>query len=212
MVSETESQKCQLLNRGPTPDFIPHEQFHKGLWLLPVISRSWYYYFPHSRKKVVIHNETVFLETVDEELRGLVGFLHKKGVQTTPSCAGHFYDSGYFAAHFDAIRNDAENIKNGGLLMQDVESGEYYFFKNHDYVLPWNKNEFTRYAYNYQKTGVLGIVDSERQEKLSFIHIPGMKIKTDHGTTIFLVKTENGSTQKEVWREVEEAVREVYDL
>src|SRR5204862_7330019 len=103
-----------------TPEFIPHEQFHKGIWLQPVNRPSWYY-FMKMKSTNDIKNED-FMESVDAPLKELVSFLYQRDIKTTPSCSGHHKSEMNFEEIYDALEKDKEEIRNNGLQLKDIET------------------------------------------------------------------------------------------
>ena len=138
-----------------TPELIPHEDFHTGRWLLPVKRPGWYY-FMKSNGHHEVQNRN-FLPSVDKPLRELVTWLHKRGIKTTPSCAGHVFSKEELDAVYDDLEKDAVDIVNSGLELKDIESGEVYLLCDPAYRLPWTRREFLHKISSYQQKGVRGL-------------------------------------------------------
>src|ERR1051326_4121492 len=124
----------------PTPDFVPHSQFHTGVWLLSEKRPGWYY-FMKKKNDHRVHNDE-FRESVDPPLRDLVEFLHQRNITTTPSCSGHCKTERNFAKLWDDLKADEADVRPDGLLMKEIESGERFDFRDPAYQLPWNKETF----------------------------------------------------------------------
>jgi hypothetical protein len=138
-----------------TPALIPHTDFHKGTWLLPVQRAEWYY-FLNKKSNNAITNKN-FLKSVDKPLRSLVKWLHKKGIKTTASCAGHHISERNLEKIYSDLQMDRDEIRNGGLELKDIETGKLYRYRNANYHLPWSKEKFLDEVIPYQKTGVIGL-------------------------------------------------------
>src|SRR5688572_13323685 len=138
-----------------TPELIPHADFHTGAWLLSKQRPSWYYFRKKPNKTVVESKD--FHKSVDKPLRRLVKWLHEHGISTTPSCSGHHIRERVLENIYDALEEDAVDIRNGGLEVQDIETLEVYYYSNRRYKLPWTQEEFIAQVSTYQQKGVLGL-------------------------------------------------------
>jgi hypothetical protein len=199
-----------------TPALIPHADFHTGTWLLPVKRAEWYY-FMNKKSRNSITNKN-FLKSVDKPLRSLVRWLHKKGFKTTPSCAGHHISERNLAKIYLGLKEDREEIRNGGLQLKDIESGKLYLYRNGNYNLPWNKECFVNEVIEYQKTGVIGLRLGNRKkikakvfqalEKFS----PEVSVR-EKGSVIFIFTNEdktrnhNSDTWKKITRTLKSALK-----
>ena len=106
--------------------YIAPEMFDRVRWLRPARAKGvpvWHYWFPREKPHI---GERVDLATVDPLLRGMVAFAQARGVLTTPSCEGHFFDAAWFDAAYRALLADVPQIRAGTLWMQDTESGALY--------------------------------------------------------------------------------------
>src|SRR5690242_20563429 len=104
-----------------TPALIPHEHFHKGIWLQPVDLPCWYYFMKMKNENDIKNKD--FLDSVDAPLKELVSFLHQRGLKTTPSCSGHHKSAKNFEKIYDVLEKDKEEIRNEGLELKDIETG-----------------------------------------------------------------------------------------
>lgn len=198
------------MNPEPTPAFIPHEEFHKGSWLLSVERPGWYYFWEKENQNDITNPG--FSDTVDEPLRDLVTFLHGKGIKTTPSCAGHHINGKNFEKIYAGLEIDKAAIRNGGLQLQDIESGKIYAFRDEEYLLPWKKEDFLRRAMTYQEDGIIGIrADGVAKERLLSLCIPNVKIQEKD--SIVLIRTLNdGSNIHDKWKHVTNKVMNVFNM
>lgn len=182
-----------------SPDFTPHEEFHKHRWLLPS-EGTWYYKLKDLRPCAIPKNRG-FAQTLDPELKDLVGFLHSKKIPTTPSCSGHFSSDEKWAEVFDSLQDQASIIRANGLDMSDPEDGQKFNLKNPDYQLPWTKNAFVERAKEHAKLGVLGIYDPGNfiAKKITSNKIPNSQVIKDGPITLFLTSPKTPQELKECW-------------
>lgn len=109
-----------------TATVVPAQDFQRYRWMLPIDvphTSTWYYGWRLNEPSSGVAN--VDPATVDPMLRPLVGWLHARGVRTTPSCQGHF------GGCPNRIRQAAADlaaqeraIRARGLWMRDVERGD----------------------------------------------------------------------------------------
>jgi hypothetical protein len=179
-----------------TPDLIPHSEFHKGSWLLPVDREDWYY-FRRNKKHNTIHNKR-FIGSVDRPLRPLIEWLRSKGIRTTPSCSGHHLSKTSIAKIYHNLELDEHIIRNEGLLLKDVESGKCYCYQDKKYALPWSQKQFIDGLTSYQQNGVLGIRTGRiKKLKEKILELPHLLEKNDmhikvkeEGSLIFIFTCE----------------------
>jgi hypothetical protein len=196
------------INIRATPNFIPYECFHKGTWLLPVNNPGWYYFaqIPGANADKIPE-----YEIPEDNLKPIVDFLREKKIQITYSCQKHFCNKDKnFQAIYDSLLKDSECIKKEGLVFKNEETGEFYNFRKSDYQLPWTRNEFIKKASEYQKRGVIGIKDGDKQEELRKIEIPGVHVKTDDEFTIFITKANNERQVACIWENLLTALKRIY--
>jgi hypothetical protein len=187
-----------------SPDFTPHEEFHKHRWLLPS-GGTWYYKLKDLRPCVIPKNSK-FSQSLDPELKQLVDFLHSKKIPTTPSCAGHFTSDDEWSTVFDSLSDQKEKIKTTGLELIDPEDGSRYNLKNSNYELPWDKKAFVERAKEHSKFGVLGIYDPGNffAKNISKKNIPNSQVTKDGSITLFLTSPKSDEELKECWSKLTE--------
>ena len=103
--------------------YIEPSMFDRVRWFRPARAKGvpvWHYWTPRTTPHL---GERVDLATVDPLLRNMVAFAQARGVLTTPSCEGHFFDAAWFDAAYRGLLADAPLLRAGALPMQDVESG-----------------------------------------------------------------------------------------
>jgi hypothetical protein len=182
-----------------SPDFTPHEEFHKHRWLAPS-EGTWYYKLKDLRPCTVPKNPS-FTETLDPELKELVTFLHSKKIPTTPSCAGHFNPVEQWSEVYDELESHKNLIRNQGLELKDPEDGSKYTLNNPNYELPWNKKAFVERAKEHAKFGVLGIYDPGNfiAKKITSSNIPNSQVIKDGPITLFLTSPKTPQQLQECW-------------
>jgi hypothetical protein len=195
---------------NPTPDLIPHEKFHTGIWLQSVERPSWYYFAERPNDHMIINKD--FIESVDEPLKDLVNFLHKKKIKTTPSCSGHNIDERDLEKIFQELKEDSAAIRSRGLKMKDVESGQVILFKDENYKLPWQKRTFLKRVESYQHRGVLGICvgkNARLKEQLQRLDIKGARV-IKRGNTVFIFTNEDKQADiNAVWKKITNRVKAI---
>lgn len=194
----------------PTPELIPHTEFHKGRWLLPVDGADWYYFM----KKPGKHEPSRkgFLSSVDRPLRELVRFFQGKKLRTTPSCSGHHFKSEEFEKIYDALEQDRDKVNTSGLELKDVETGESYFFKDASYRLPWSKQDFLEKIKRYQQTGVIGFEtgNKEVKDELLKLHIDGARVMIEDDMVFVLTyKNEHGDNDN-LWHSITRKIKSAF--
>jgi hypothetical protein len=196
-----------------TADMIPHEEFHKGVWLLPAVRPLWYYFGESLSRPAAASRDLI--QTVDRALRELVIFLQEAGIRTTPSCSGHDHSPRHYSRIYDALDADADEIRGPGLWMRDVESGERYSFQRADYRLPWNKPGFIEKALQYQLQGVIGFKlgrpDTPRVRRLLSVDMPGVSVKRQDGTLIIRTDASRDGDCASLWKKVTREMKKIIE-
>jgi hypothetical protein len=192
-----------------SPDLIPHARFHSGKWLQPVERPSWYY-FQEKQNTNTISNAG-FMQSVDEPLRDLVKFLHTKGIKTTPSCSGHHMAERDLEKIYHDLEKDGAAIRNGGLQLKDIETGQLYTYRDQHYALPWSRQHFLERVEAYQQKGVLGLRPGNRKklkEQLLKLNVEGAHIR-EKDSVVFIF-TDGERNIKAVWREITSQVKQLF--
>lgn len=198
-----------------TPALIPHEKFHTGTWLLPVKRMGWYYFMKKKASHTILNRS--FLGTVDNPLQNLVSWLHRRGIKTTPSCAGHHLSRHRLEEIYDGLLLDRNEIRAGGLLLTDVETGQAIQFRDEHYRLPWTRREFIDEAFSYQKRGVLGLhLENFENAMQNILRLPewlrkrginGVTMKSK-GSWLFIFTTEATPKEtKDVWKMITRRIK-----
>lgn len=185
-------------------DFIPHEKFHKGFWL--ITEKCPWFFFYESPREFTLPNNRNFYNTLDEDLKNIVIGLHKKNIPTTPSCSGHINNDDHYGKIFKTLVHAKNRIKNGGVELLNPETNRKFFYENKKYKLPYTHDEFLKKLRKYQTKGVLGIVDGgDVYEKLR----AKLPVKKSDNVTLILSE---GKTKKDIsnkWKEVEKIIRDI---
>ena len=176
-------------------DLIPHKDFHKGYWYGSSIS-NWYY-FKESERDYNL-KEFFNYEAVDQPIRSLVGDLHSRGINTTPSCSGHNYTESYFSDLYDKIKLEEVIINTEGLDLVNIETFQQIVFYDKDYEFKYSKQEFIDKIIPYHKVGILGI-----QENFSYIKSnDNYTVFYQDGITFFQVHDNHENSWKTLQRQL----------
>ncbi len=140
---------------GLSAAVIPQRQWPLRQWFYGPARR--YYHRPGKVERCA--PGPLFYERLDSELRELCLLLHARGLRTTASCEGHHHDRPYFEQLWEALCDEAEAIRGGGLLVTEAECGRSYWFRDPEYRLPWpDFVSFLSESQRYQTTGYLGVI------------------------------------------------------
>lgn len=199
---------------GVSPSIIPMKEFPKHRWLYTE-DTLWYYHAPRNGEAPQIRNDD-FEETVDPCLREFVEGLLGAGVQTMPSCQGHFYEEDHYRKIWQKMAAESEQIRSSGLVLRDDETAEDVLFRDESYQVPWESFEhFYAEAGEHQNAGFLGFVVEDVQLALALEEYPPDSSYTllraegeKDGRWLFdiFVKTPDPETQCEEWARVQEHV------
>jgi hypothetical protein len=187
-------------------DFIPHEKFHKGIWLSCKIV-PWYFFLETNRNYKIPDNKS-FYNTIDENLLPIVKKLHKNNIPTTPSCSGHFEDKEYYSDVFYLLDKFQNDVKEKHIILKDDETNKKYKYKNPKFELPWKKEEFLKKINDYQKKGVLGFIDKNDIFYNQLMGKDYKKIK-DGDVTIIIVESETPKESSEKWNIVKNDINNI---
>ena len=181
------------------PDLIPHEKFHKGIWLST--PKTPWYYFLHKDRDYTLPQNPKFYSTLDDSIKPIVHLLHKNNIPTTPSCSGHFYSKEHYIPTYNSLLNNQKLINNDGVILKDDETNKNYFYQNKNYKLPWTKDEFLDKITRYQLKGVLGFEDKNKD---IFYELPNKDITPIHdkGITIILTDCRKKKDCQDIWNNV----------
>lgn len=181
------------------PDIVQPDEFAAKNWWKPLRpGPAWYY---HTGRKVNVRPSLyVDTDTLDEEVASLVGELHRAGVPTWPSCAGHWWTRAQTLPLYERLRRDAIEIQQRGLWFTHTETGAYSQYRNPVYFLPWRSYDaFHRDVASGNGQGYLafspreghriwqwpcglGAVGPVRVAKVSLYGIPSLVIKVEAST------------------------------
>src|ERR1043165_1765844 len=95
---------------GLKADIVPHRQWPVSKWFYA--NELWYYHRLGTDEEVVTGRK--FYKLVDEDLRELCHVLPEAGLQTTPSCQGHFCDRSCFEKIWQELVREAVAIRGEG--------------------------------------------------------------------------------------------------
>lgn len=180
-------------------NLIPHEHFHKGVWLNNK-SIPWYFFHQTNRNYEIPKNQD-FYKTLDKPLKMVTKLLHNNGIPTTPSCSGHIKSENFYKDVYKSLKNAERKIRNDYMIFTDVENGKNYLYKNKNYKLPWSEEDFLKKIKEYQKIGVIGLVDDN---EYFYDNLSGgnYELIHDDGITILKLKSENPKGCDKNWESI----------
>jgi hypothetical protein len=193
----------------PSPDFVPYSQFHTGVWLLSEKRPGWYYFMKKKNDHLIQNDE--FKESVDPPLRDLIEFLHERNITTTPSCSGHCKSERNFAKLWDDLKADEADVRQDGLMMKEIESGERFHYRDPAYELPWTKETFIDRVTDYQQKGIVGLgVNGEIKNQLLHLKCDGITTEERDGYVFFRI-IEGDGDNREKWKWLTSQVKAVFE-
>lgn len=192
-----------------SPDFVPHEAWDRFAWLVPheTGSEPWYYAVPHGEPPTTrqLPSSPDFIKSVDPALRPLVLWLHRHGVPTGPSCAGHAINKRGFREIYAGLEQDADRIRTAGLVLRDPEDDHDYLMQDKGYQLPWGSFDvFRKVAHEHQPIGWLPFYTTDPRIELALGTGPGFEIK-ETGPESYGVRT--SGENPEAWKMASEVLR-----
>ena len=195
----------------PELDPIPLDEMWKYEWWKSVFHDDWYYHTPREYLNSDFDRETLS-STLDPHLKPVAHLLWDWGFQTGPSCQGfHNEDSNHQKADdgYDSLLADADLIRNEGLVLVNVETGEEAVFRLPSYKLPWSRKWFLyQSGISRDIKGYLPFIFFSGQEFLVDIirdeidTIKGASISCDRLMCSISVKAKDKNQQKKIWREI----------
>jgi len=184
---------------------VPPIHFRRFRWVVPVDvphPSRWHYGVPLP----VMHQggNNVDPETIDAPLRDLVGGLHRMGLRTTPSCAGHFgVDGDRVVQAAKDMANEERWIRRIGLRVKDIESGDEDVVQDPSWRAPDVKS-LTRDALRWEGVGYLGVVCPRRLLPPRTVQMPWVEIVPiveEYESRIDIwVRSPNKELQHQTWR------------
>jgi len=140
---------------GLRAGIVPHREWPLCKWYYA--NPHWYYSRRGNAGEIVANRR--FYQLVDPDLRPVCHLLNTAGLQTTPSCQGHFFERSRFETIWAVLSREQDLIRTGGLIVKDSETDREALFQDPQYQLPWNDfDAFYAQAGEHQGTGYLGIL------------------------------------------------------
>ncbi len=186
------------------PDIIPHNKFHKGLWVKS--NDCPWFFFLETDRTYEIPKSLKFYDTVDDDLKNLVNILHSKNIPTTPSCSGHIKTKQHYSKMYDSIEKVGDKIKNDGVIFRNPETSRSFFYQKNKFTLPWSKYEFLDNMEDYQKKGVIGFVN-----KFNIYDKLKNEINFDKDNDIILIYSK-GNDENEIskkWNKITSIIKKI---
>lgn len=195
---------------------VPVSGYHRYRWAVPQRLHGglrWYYGLQLSQS----HPGSLRVDprSLDRPLRALVPRLHRAGIPTTPSCAGHWSASSRrdAAAVYRQLQQDAQWIRSYGLTLRCLESGQSYVYRDPDYCLPG----YSTFAATYDPPGVGGIglvfrTGDARLPRFAGVlrAIPGVSVSVYREKTrnLLLIQTSarNPQERNRIWSQISRAL------
>ena len=204
---------------GLCAGILPHRDWPLSKWFYA--NPHWYYHLRQPEKQIVPNRK--FYQLVDPELRPVCHLLNSAGLQTTPSCQGHFFERSRFEMIWDVLQREETLIRGDGLIVKDSETDRKALFQETDYSLGWKDfDAFYAQAGDHQGTGYLGIlVPPERKELATAFYqayrTEAAELSEDRelgrmlGGDMFqlIVQTKGPAERSEEWRRFTEWVRDL---
>ena len=129
----------------PQLDPIPLHLMPTKRWWSSQNHSLWYYHTP--REEITVPNLDVLEKTLDPCLKELAIALNRMGCITLPSCQGMHDNNNNKNKRdkaYDYLQLDAQTIRSKGLVLTDVETGEYILYYDPTFTLPWTRARFQR--------------------------------------------------------------------
>jgi hypothetical protein len=204
---------------GLSASIVPHREWPLRKWYYA--NPHWYYHRKGADGEIVANPK--FYQLVDPDLRPVCHLLNRAGLQTTPSCQGHFFERSRFGTIWQVLKREEALIRDEGLVVKDSETDREALFADSNYQLPWKDFDgFFAEAGDHQGTGYLGIVvPRDRPELAERFRQPyrtqaaTLSEDTELGRCLggevfqVLVRTRGVSERSEEWRRFTEWVRDL---
>lgn len=117
-------------------ELIPIHQMVDKRWFASSNHHDFYYHC--NRSEVPEEISSNLINTVDDCLVELVQFFSERGIQTGASCQGHAESSEDIQRRYIAAKDDEAKIRTSGLEIEDLETGEKFFWKDENYKSPFS--------------------------------------------------------------------------
>ena len=180
-----------------SPDFIPHNRFHLASWYKEMNGCEWYWSGgPRSEWGFPFNQD--FYNTLDPELKTVVKKLHESGIVTTPSCAGHIVEDGYYGNKWEELKEQEERVNGKGIILIDPETSRFTTYKNPKYRVLWSKDQFIEAGQKHGKIGCLGIIPGIRRHHIPN-NIDGFEKREDGKFLIFTTQSDSKKEIEEKW-------------
>jgi len=158
-------------------------------------------------RNFIIPKKKSFYETVDDDLLEIIKYLHSKGIPTTPSCSGHIKKPKIYKEIYNSLIDTEKVIKNSGIYLNNPETQRRFFYKNPNYKISMEKEDFMDQIQEYQKKGVLGFSDdgyvySKVRNKIPSSH--------DNGKTFVFSKSNTTNEISDYWKKITKLISELF--
>jgi len=199
-----------LLDKA-SPDFVPHEIFHKYSWVKPEES-EWYYSIKRN-SPIEIPRSRKFYDTLDDELREGVEILHRKGIPTTPSCSGHFNPDSFYSKIHKSLCSEETDIRERGIRLKDPETNKSHIYKDPNYRIPWDQKSFLEISREHGKKGIIGIMDPLGEIQRCLMESPGKdcQITRNGNLTFFITSPKDKKSLDSSWEYFNSSIKKFFN-
>ena len=208
-IFESIKNGSNLLDKA-SPDFVPHEIFHKYSWIKPEES-EWYYSIKRN-SPIEIPRSRKFYDTLDDSLKEGVEILHRKGIPTTPSCSGHFNPDSFYSNIYKSLCSEENDIREKGIKLKDPETNKSYIYQDPNYRIPWDQKSFLEISREHGKKGIIGIMDPLGKIQRCLMESPGRncQIVRDGNLTFFITSPEDKKSLDSSWEYFNSSVKKFF--
>jgi len=179
-------------------------------WYRPLDHYDYYYHVP---KKNNIINTDKLLDSIDKDIYEIVRIAHEKGLSTNSSCQGHFFTIEELKQKYKKAKEDEKQIRDNGLILENVETGEHIIWQQSDYKFPYTQTKYIEIMrkkprgylpiYLHEKT--CGICKKLDDKDITY------EFDKNIGLLEFHVDEINESKQLDLWNDITDVFKNYYD-
>ena len=179
-------------------------------WYRPLYHYDYYYHVP---KKNNLINTDKLLDSIDKDIYEIVRIAHEKGLSTNSSCQGHFFTIKELKEKYKKAKEDEKQIRDFGLVLENVETGEHILWQQSDYKFPYTQQKYIEIM-RKKPRGYLPIYLHEKNcgvcHKLDDKGIP-YHFDEKEGLLEFHIDEKNKIEQTSLWNDITNVFGEYYD-
>ncbi len=178
-------------------------------WYKPLHHYDYYYHVPKENKLI---NTDKLLDSIDKDIYEIVRIAHEKGLSTDSSCQGHFFTIKELKDKYKKAKQDEKQIREKGLILENVETGEHILWNQKDYKFPYTQEKYIEIM-RKKPRGYLPIYLHEQQcvicEDLDKQQIP-YNFVSDKGLLEFVIDEKTNEDQAKKWNEIQGVFKKHY--